>query len=107
MVKNDKAARSNEACVCSFEMLKQYEPASIRIEWEDKTVMSIDTSAKKLPEVMALIETKRADMSLFKILKELKNDYEPEVDPFEEVRIENEKRAADRARKAAANAKKK
>lgn len=33
MVKNDKAARSNEACVCTMEILKTYQPANIVIEW--------------------------------------------------------------------------
>lgn len=68
--------------------------------------MLLDVSVKKLPEVMRQIEQKRQEMVLHKIVKELKTEYEPEMDPFEEARLEAEKRHADRLRKSAANKKK-
>jgi hypothetical protein len=128
MVKNDKAAASNEAAECTMEVLDNYAPASISIEWgeekkkdtstnqlilhiifiiEDKTKMHIDTSKKTLPDVMRLVDMKRREMVLFKTMKDLRGEWEPEMDPFEEARLEAEKRHADRARKAAGAAKKK
>ncbi len=68
--------------------------------------MNIDASSQKLPEVMRLVEMKRQEMVLVKTVKELKTEWEPEMDPFEEARLEAEKRHADRLRKTAANKKK-
>lgn len=68
--------------------------------------MSIDTSQKSLPDVMRLVNMKRREMVLVKTMKELRGEWEPEMDPFEEARLEAEKRHADRARKSAATKKK-
>jgi hypothetical protein len=44
MVKNDKAAASNEAAECTMEVLDTYAPASISIEWgEQATTNTIST----------------------------------------------------------------
>jgi hypothetical protein len=69
--------------------------------------MQIDTSKKSLPDVMRLVDMKRREMVLTKTIKDLRAEWEPEMDPFEEARLEAEKRHADRARKAAGAAKKK
>jgi len=106
MVSNERAAMSNEACSTSLQLLPRHAPATISIEWEDKTKMELDATALKLPEVLERIETKRKSIVLLKIMREIKAEYEPETDPFEEARQEAEKRHADRQRKSQAAKKK-
>ena len=102
LIKNPKALEANENCVAKMITLPKYEPASVEIQWEDKSEQKFVIEDMKLPKLLEEISRKRTQLTLGQKLREIKNEWEPEPDPFEESRIENEKRHAEKQRKSAA-----
>ena len=43
MLRTPKAIESNSACTTDLKILDKYEPASVEIEWDDKSKMQLNT----------------------------------------------------------------
>jgi len=107
MVKNPKATDANENCTVKMTLLPKWEPATVQITWEDSSEQKFDVEDLSLPKLMQEVKRKRNTLSLQQKLREIKSEWEPELDPFEESKMEMEKKHAEKLRKAGADKKSK